>query len=138
MPRAPERRLARLRARYEKHAAQLARVGFMLKGSLVQRFLTCGTPSCRCHTDPSRLHGPYWQWSRAVGGKTVSRMLREDQVRRYQEWIENWKRFDKIVAKVHDVSSQADAILLAQERESRDRNNTSRHHPQPRKSAARR
>ena len=137
MPRPPERRLARLRARYEKHAAQLARVGFLLKGSLVQRFLTCGTPSCRCHTDRSRLHGPYWQWSRAVGGKTVSRMLHQDQVRRYQEWIENWKRFDKIVAKLHDVSSQADAILRTQERESRHKD-TSRRRTPSRKSAARR
>lgn len=138
MPRAPERRLARLRARYQKHAAQLARVGFMLKGSLVQRFLTCGTPSCRCHTDPSRVHGPYWQWSRAVGGKTVSRMLPEDQVPRYQEWIENRKRFEQIVAEMHELSAQAAALLLEQERASSPTQRTTQQRTKPGKSAARR
>lgn len=135
MPFAPERQLGRLRARYEQHAAELATVGFLLKGSVVQRYLSCGTPSCHCHADPARLHGPYWQWSSRVGGKTVSRMLSEDQARRYREWIENGKRFEKIVAKLHDISAQADAIRRAQERESRNKD-TSRRRTPSRKSAA--
>lgn len=135
MASAPERQLARLRERYQKRAAELAEVGFMLKGSLIERFLTCGTPNCHCHADPPQLHGPYWQWSTRVQGKTVSRMLSEDQARRYREWIENWKRFEKILATMHDLSSQADAILLAQERVTHTRAQPAR---QPSKSAAQR
>jgi len=138
MPPARERQLRRLRERYRKHAAELAQVGFILKGSLVQRFLPCGTPSCRCHADPPRLHGPYWQWSSKVAGKTVSRMLSEDQARRYQQWMANGKRFAEIVNKLHNLSSQADAILLAQERTSAKTHTTSRPRTKTRKSAARR
>ena len=138
MPPARERQLTRLRERYRKHAAELAQVGFILKGSLVQRFLPCGTPSCRCHADPPRLHGPYWQWSSKVGGKTVSRMLTEHQARRYREWMANGKRFAEIVNNLHELSSQADAILLAQERESVKTHTTSRPRTKSRKSAARR
>ncbi len=139
MPPARERQLTRLRERYRKHAAELAQVGFVLKGSLVQRFLPCGTPSCRCHADPPRLHGPYWQWSSKVGGKTVSRMLTEHQARRYQEWMANGKRFAEIVNNLHDLASQADAILLAQERKSAKKTHTtSRPRTKSRKSAARR
>lgn len=138
MPPARERQLRRLRERYRKHAAELTQVGFILKGSLVQRFLPCGTPSCRCHADPPRLHGPYWQWSSKVRGKTVSRMLTEDQARRYQEWMANGKRFAKIVNNLHDLSSQADAILRAQERTSAKTHTTSRRRTKSRKSAARR
>lgn len=31
-----------------------------------------GTPGCRCKADPPQLHGPYWQWTRKVAGKTVT------------------------------------------------------------------
>ena len=119
MPTAAERQLARLRARFEKHAAELVDIGFMLKGSISQRFLPCGTPSCRCHSDPSQRHGPYWQWTSKVKGKTVSRMLTEEQARRYQEWIANWKRFEKTADALHDISAQADAVMRTQERAAR-------------------
>jgi hypothetical protein len=108
-----------LRARFEKHAATLADIGFMLKGSVNQRFLPCGTPNCRCHSDPSQRHGPYWQWTSKVKGKTVSRMLTEEQARRYQEWITNWKRFEETVNAMHDISAQADAIVRTQENAAR-------------------
>src|SRR5438876_11717341 len=101
MPPAPNRELARLRARYAKHAAELTKVGFMLKGSVVQRFLPCGNPGCRCHGDPPQLHGPYWQWTSKVRGKTVSRMLSADHARRSREWIANWKRFEQIAEVTH-------------------------------------
>lgn len=138
MPLGPHRQLARLRDRYRQHAADLAQVGFMLKGSLVHRFLPCGTPSCRCHADPPQLHGPYWQWSRRVQGKTVSRMLPEEQVPRYQEWMENRKRFEQIVAEMHELSAQAAALLLEQERASSPTQRTTQQRAKPGKSAARR
>ncbi len=131
-----ERHLARLRTRYQQHATALARVGFVLKGSLVQRFLSCGTPGCHCHAEPPQLHGPYWQWSRRVQGKTVSRMLRDPQVPRYQEWIENGKRLDGIVTAMHDLAAQADALLHDHERVSPTRP-PRRPKPKPRKTIAR-
>jgi len=40
----------------------------------------CGYPRCRCHADPPLLHGPYHQWTRKINGKTVTRMLTDDQI----------------------------------------------------------
>jgi hypothetical protein len=120
MPPPPDRQLARLQARYQKQAAELAHLGFMLKGSVLQRFLPCGNPGCRCHADPPRLHGPYWQWTSKVAGKTVTRMLNPQQARRYRTWIANGKRFKTIVQKLHHIADQADAILRVQERKSPD------------------
>jgi len=70
-----ERQLARLRARFEHQALELARIGFLLKGSVVQTRRRCGSAGCGCQNDPEKWHGPYWQWSTAVDGKTVSRRL---------------------------------------------------------------
>jgi hypothetical protein len=76
--------------------------------------MRCGKSYCRCHADPPQLHGPYWQWTRAVKGKTVTRLLTEDQARLYQQWIANRRRLTKILAEMDKVSERAAAILLQQ------------------------
>jgi len=116
MPTTRERQLARLRARLTQQAEGLAGLGFLLKGSLVQRFKRCSSPGCACHDEPARLHGPYWQWTSKVKGKTVTRMLNEEQVSRYQEWMGSAKRFDEIVQELYELSGQADRILREEER----------------------
>lgn len=67
-----EQRLAGYQRRYRELAAELADLGYIAAGSITQRSTRCGTPSCRCHADPPRLHGPYWQWTAKVNGKTTA------------------------------------------------------------------
>lgn len=71
-------------------------------------------------------------------GKTVSRMLPEEQVPRYWKWMENRKRFEQIVAEMHEVSAQATPLLLVQERRSSPTQRTTQPRAKPGKSAARR
>jgi hypothetical protein len=118
MPANPERELARLRARLDEQAQELTRVGFRLKGSLLQRSKRCGSPRCGCKADPPQLHGPYWQWTSKVKGKTVTRLLKEEEVSRYREWMENARRFEEISQNLQDLSDQADRILRSTLRES--------------------
>ena len=59
------------RAARDRIAAELAAAGFALPGTLTVRAYACGKPGCRCHGDPPRLHGPYAEWTRKIGGKTV-------------------------------------------------------------------
>ena len=98
-----------LHQRHHELAQQLAQIGPVLKGSVVQRFMPCGKPNCRCQADPPQLHGPYWQWSTARNGKTLTRRLAPDQVPLYLEWIDNRKRLEAILAKMYDLSQQATA-----------------------------
>jgi hypothetical protein len=116
MPPSTERQLARLKARYHLKARELADVGFMMKGSIVERFLTCGSPGCHCHTDASQRHGPYWQLNDRRNGKAFTRFLAPGQLARFTEWSENSKRFEEIVSEMLDISRQTDEILAEQER----------------------
>jgi hypothetical protein len=111
-PSSHAKRLARYQAELKQLAAQLADIGFIYPGSLVQRYTTCGNPDCRCQADPPQLHGPYWQWSKAVAGKTVSRTVTDNQVPLYQAWIANRRRLRNIIAQMEQVSQQATEILL--------------------------
>ena len=116
MPATVERQLARLRARFAQAAREVEDIGFVLKGSVIQRYRRCSSVGCHCRADPPQLHGPYWQWSSKVKAKTVSRLLNDEQARRYQQWIDNGKRLEEIVQELYGLSDQADAILRRQER----------------------
>ncbi|MHB1511229.1 MAG: DUF6788 family protein [Acidimicrobiales bacterium] len=59
----------RQRARQARIAAELGQAGFALPGTVLVRTMTCGKKNCRCHGDPPRLHGPYFQWARKINQK---------------------------------------------------------------------
>jgi hypothetical protein len=86
------KRLARYEAELKRLAAQLADIGFVSRGSLIRRYTSCGNPGCRCQAEPPQLHGPYWQWTTAVAGKTVTRRVTDEQIPLYQAWIANRRR----------------------------------------------
>lgn len=112
-----ERRLAQCQAELERLAGELSGIGFTTSGSLVKRYTHCTSEGCRCNTDPPRPHGPYWQWSRAVEGKTVSRRVRQEEVPLYQEWIANRRRLRRVVTQMEAVSEEATQLLLARTNE---------------------
>ena len=99
---------------YRALAAELATVGFISQGSIVHRYTSCGNPSCRCQGDPPQRHGPYYQWSRAVAGKTVSRRLNEPDAELYQSWIANRRRLEQIIAQMDEISAAAGELILSQ------------------------
>ena len=109
-----EERVARLRGELERLAGELQGIGFTTAGSLVNRYTHCTSEGCRCNAEPPQPHGPYWQWSKAVDGKTVSKRVHEEEVALYQEWIANRRRLRSVVAQMEAVSDQATQLLLAQ------------------------
>ena len=88
-------------------AAELASLGLALPGTLTQRHVRCGKPGCRCHADPPRLHGPYWQWTRKVAAKTICRWLSADQHRDYTGWIDNDRRLHELLARLEALGTAA-------------------------------
>jgi hypothetical protein len=94
----------RRRTRQARIAAELGQAGFALPGTVLVRTMTCGTQNCRCHADPPRLHGPYFQWTRKINQKTVTRNLTDEQWRRYKEWFDNAKRLRQLLADLETLS----------------------------------
>jgi hypothetical protein len=93
-------------------ATELADIGFISSGTVVVRTTSCGKPGCRCQGDPPQRHGPYYQWSRAIAGKTLSRRLDERQADLYRGWIANTRRLEQIITRMQQVSADAAEILL--------------------------
>lgn len=94
------------KSRHHQIMADIAKIGYCLPGSLVERTTRCGTPSCRCHVDPGQRHGPYPSWTRRVRGKTVTRTLSVEQAERYRPFFENSRRLRKLVEQLEALSVQ--------------------------------
>jgi hypothetical protein len=92
------------RAEAKRIGAEIAKIGFVLPGTLTERYLTCVHAGCHCHADPPQRHGPYWYWTRKVNGKTVTKMLRPEQVEDYRQWFENEKRLRELVRELESLS----------------------------------
>jgi uncharacterized protein DUF6788 len=104
-------------ARAARIAAGLAAVGLALPGTLIERHVRCGKPRCACHADPPVPHGPYWQWTRKVAGKTITRLVPDDQVADYRQWIDNDRRLRELVAELEALTlAVADADPRAKRR----------------------
>jgi hypothetical protein len=88
-------------------ADALADIDGLLPGSVVVRWMRCGKSHCVCKAEPPSLHGPYTQWTRTVRGKTVTKLLTDAQLARYQPWFDNNRRLKDLIAKLETVSLQA-------------------------------
>lgn len=104
---------------YHKLPAELAGVGFIRSGSLASRYNYCGKPNCRCHGDPPQPHGPYFQWTAKVDGKTVNRRLSEGEAELYQEWIDNDRRLHAIIKQMQAITLKATDLLLEEARKAK-------------------
>lgn len=100
-------------ARQRALLLDLGKVGFFRRGTLLRRFTRCGKPGCRCQADPPQLHGPYWQWTRKVKGKTVTATLSESQAALLRGWLENGHLYDQQLAELELLSIEVTDRLLA-------------------------
>ena len=101
-----------LLARIERCKSAIGRVGVFVRGSVVKRYMPCGTPGCRCMADPPQLHGPYFQWSGWVDGESTTLRLRPAEVALWQQWIENGRQLDRIVAEWEALGAEAVGHVL--------------------------
>ena len=54
---------------------QLAEIGDMRPGSLVERFRKSGKPTCHCAEKDAPGHGPCYSLTHAVARKTLTRVI---------------------------------------------------------------
>lgn len=109
-----EEQLADYERRYRELAAQLAEIGLISSGSVTHRYTQCATPGCKCHDNPPQRHGPYYQWTAKVGGKTVTRRLSTQEAQLYQEWIANDRQMRHLIAQMRQVAAKAGELKIKQ------------------------
>jgi len=76
--------------------------------------MKCGKPQCACHRDPARRHGPYFEWSYKVAGKTVSVKLSPQAAPLYQAATRQHSKLKTVLARLERLSRTAVAQLAKQ------------------------
>lgn len=90
----------------------LARVGYFRRGTLLRRFIPCGKPGCGCQDSPPRLHGPYYEWTRKVAGKTVTVRLTPEQATVVARWIAAGRELRRLLTRMELLSLRATDRIL--------------------------
>ncbi len=94
----------RQQAKKRRIEKALSEAGLALYGSVEIRRTRCGNKTCACQTNPDKLHGPYIVWTRKVKGKTVTRVLNDEQLADYQPLIDNSRRVRELVSELHELT----------------------------------
>jgi hypothetical protein len=77
----------------------------VLRGSLVERFVTCGNPSCRCAR--GERHGPVWYLTVTLSpGHTTGVIVPSDQAPKVRRWIENYRRLKDQLEGISDINRE--------------------------------
>lgn len=80
----------------------MAALGPMLPGSISKQWNVCGKPGCRCK-DPERpkKHGPYYQLSFTVAGKSSSLFLKPEELAQARRCLRRYRQFKGLCSELH-------------------------------------
>ena len=112
-----ERHIEELERRRDELRNQLARIRDMRQGSLVGRYRQCGKPSCHCAHEKESAHGPSWSLTRAVGGKTITRIIPADAVEQTREQIAEYHKFRELTRELIEINERLCDVRLRTETE---------------------
>ena len=84
-----------------------AALGVLTRNLVLARRMTCGKPACACATEPARRHGPYFEWTYKVAGKTVNVRLAPDAVAAYRVGTAEWRRLRGLLTRLENLSRRA-------------------------------
>lgn len=91
--------------------ALLSQVGDFRRGALNAVWRKCGKPNCQCAQPGSRGHGPQWNLTRRVAGKTVNVHLKPGpELEKTRREVAEHQRFADLV---EEVSAVSEAICTA-------------------------
>ena len=90
----------------ESIKSQIAGLGDLRPGSLVDRFRKCGKPNCRCAKPGQVGHGPSWSLTHSGKGKTVTFVIPADRVPQTLEQIAECQRLRALTQDLIDVSEK--------------------------------
>ncbi|HTW01223.1 MAG TPA: DUF6788 family protein [Streptosporangiaceae bacterium] len=100
-----ERDLAWLERRRAELLALIGQVGDFRRGALNAVWRKCGKPNCACAQPGHRGHGPQWNLTRRIGGRTVNVHLRPGpELDKAEREVAEHQRFAALVEEVSLVS----------------------------------
>ena len=96
---------------FQSLKADLARIEYFTKGTVLTRMMKCGKSKCPCASDPTKRHGPYFEWTYKENGKTVNVRLTAESAPLFQDAAKQYRRLKAILARLEKLSRHAIARM---------------------------
>ncbi len=100
--------------RFQELKADLARIEYFSKGTVLARMIKCGKPKCPCGANPQKRHGPYFEWTYKEQGKTVNVRLTAEAAPLFQAASLQYRKLKSTLARLEKLSRQAITRLKKQ------------------------
>ena len=101
MTRKNEESVDRLKRRYRRLAARVAKLGPVLQGTITQRTIVRDDPA---DPEEQKIYGPYYQWTWKRNAKTVTVNLSASQAKTYQKAIDNHRILEETLQEMRELS----------------------------------
>ena len=106
-----------LEKQIQKVKQQIAELGDLRPGALSQQYNVCGNPSCRCKADPPIKHGPYYQISFTLKGRSTSQFVRQEDVALVRRQLANYHRLRELIDEWIALAFQLSKLRLLERRQ---------------------
>lgn len=103
--------LAKHAQRFQDLKRGLDQLEYFCKGTVLKRMTKCGKPYCACRSDPDKRHGPYFELTYKVKGKTVNVRLSSQAAPLYRAAS---AQFRKLKATLQRLEKTSQAVLEIQ------------------------
>jgi hypothetical protein len=107
-----EIKLKRLVKKFEKEKKELLSIGIFLKGSISERWMTCGNPACSCKKDRRKRHGPYQWWTTKEKGRTKAILIPPSFLEEAKTYLENHTLLQRKISRLYQLSEQITRIKV--------------------------
>jgi len=99
--------LEALERRRTEILTQMQQLGDMRRGSVVEQYLPCGKARCCCKKPGHPGHGPYFAFTRKVGGKTKTRQLRAGPLlEKVRKEVDTFHRFRELSKRLLEINEE--------------------------------
>lgn len=89
--------MTREEKRIDQLMTKITKLGAMLPGSISEQWNVCGTPGCRCKDAENPVkHGPYYQLSFTVGGKSSTMFIKKDDLPEARRRLQHYQQFKSL------------------------------------------
>lgn len=89
---------------FEQLKQKLLNLGPVLPGSISEQWNVCGTSGCKCKDSANpKKHGPYYQLSFSVGGRSSSMFIRKEDVAEARRRVKRYQEFKKLTMELVQV-----------------------------------
>ena len=96
--------LERHTQRFRELRRGLAQIECFCKGTVLKRMMKCGRAYCACASDPTKRHGPYFELTYKVNGKTVNVKLSPEGAPLYQAAAQQYRKLKTLLHRLDNLS----------------------------------